>query len=374
MLIREESNSLINNMEEYSILNYHVLESMADWVRVVDINGTIIYANKAMKKALGDDLVGKKCYQSIGKKEPCGFCISKKTIRTNETVQKEEIINGRYFSVKSSPVLDPNGNAIAAVEVLRDVTRERKLELELIERNKKMVKDLRFAKRLQHRILPKRGIYNGLKIDHLYKPSEMLSGDMFDVYRIDEDNMGIYICDVVGNGITASMMTMFVRQTMRAIKDDILSPSMALTELHKNFSTLGLEIDKYFTIFYAVFNAKENHFTYANAGHNCIPIKYNSNEIELLTTKGFPISLIFNEIYYEENDIVLDKGDKILFYTDGITEVKNIEGDEFGVDRIVEIIKNDETNLLNKIVENVERFRWGEQEDDFAMVLMEVLN
>ncbi len=62
----------------------------------------------------------------------------------------------------------------------------------------------------------------------------MLSGDMFDVYRIDEDNMGgIYICDVVGNGITASMMTMFVRQTMRAIKDDILSPSMALTELHK---------------------------------------------------------------------------------------------------------------------------------------------
>ncbi len=50
MLIREESNSLINNMEEYSILNYHVLESMADWVRVVDINGTIIYANKAMKK------------------------------------------------------------------------------------------------------------------------------------------------------------------------------------------------------------------------------------------------------------------------------------------------------------------------------------
>ena len=90
MLIREESNSLINNMEEYSILNYHVLESMADWVRVVDINGTIIYANKAMKKALGDDLVGKKCYQSIGEKEPCGFCISKKTIRTNETVQKKK--------------------------------------------------------------------------------------------------------------------------------------------------------------------------------------------------------------------------------------------------------------------------------------------
>ncbi|CCQ97351.1 putative stage II sporulation protein E (SpoIIE) [[Clostridium] ultunense Esp] len=373
MLIREEFNSLVENMKEYSILNYQVLESMADWVRVVDINGTIIYVNKAMKKALGDDLVGKKCYQSIGKDEPCGFCISKKSIRTKETVQKEEKIDGRYFSVKSSPVIDSNGNVIAAVEVLRDVTRERKLELELIERNKKMVKDLRFAKRLQHRILPKKGIYNRLKIDHLYKPSEMLSGDMFDIYQIDEDHIGLYICDVVGNGITASMMTMFVRQTMRAIKDDVLSPSVALTELHKRFSTLGLEVDKYFTIFYAVFNTKDNHFKYANAGHNCIPIKYNSNETQLLITKGFPISLIFNEIYYEENDIVLNKYDKVLFYTDGITEVKNVEGEEFGVDRIVNIIKENDGDILNNIVEKVERFRWGEQEDDFAMVLMEVL-
>lgn len=373
MLIKGESNSLIDKIKEYNVLNYQVLESMADWVRVVDAEGTIIYVNKAMKKALGEDLIGKKCYQSVGKSKPCNICISQKSINSKKTVQKEEIINGNYYSVKSSPVFDCNGNVIGAVEVLRDVTRERKLELELIEKNKKMIKDLRFAKRLQSRILPKKGVYGSLKIDHLYKPSEMLSGDMFDIYHIDDENIGIYICDVVGNGITASMMTMFVRQTMRAIKDDVLSPSLALTELHKGFSTLGLEVDKYFTIFYAVFNTKTNLFTYANAGHNCIPIKYNSNNIELLTTKGFPISLIFDEIYYDENEIKLNKGDRILFYTDGITEVRNIEGEEFGVDRIVDIVKNNGSNVLNKIVEEVEDFRWGEQEDDFAMVLMEVL-
>lgn len=364
---------MIDKIKEYNVLNYQVLESMADWVRVVDAEGTIIYVNKAMKKALGEDLIGKKCYQSVGKSKPCNICISQKSINSKKTVQKEEIINGNYYSVKSSPVFDCNGDVIGAVEVLRDVTRERKLELELIEKNKKMIKDLRFAKRLQSRILPKKGVYGSLKIDHLYKPSEMLSGDMFDIYHIDDENIGIYICDVVGNGITASMMTMFVRQTMRAIKDDVLSPSLALTELHKGFSTLGLEVDKYFTIFYAVFNTKTNLFTYANAGHNCIPIKYNSNNIELLTTKGFPISLIFDEIYYEENEIKLNKGDRILFYTDGITEVRNIEGEEFGVDRIVDIVKNNGSNVLNKIVEEVEDFRWGEQEDDFAMVLMEVL-
>ncbi len=60
-------------------------------------------------------------------------------------------------------------------------------------------------------------------------------------------------CDVVGHGISASMMTMFVRQTMRSIKDDILSPSACLTELHKRFVALGLEADKYFTIFFMVY-------------------------------------------------------------------------------------------------------------------------
>ncbi len=373
MLRREEVSFFKGIGTEYSVLNYHVLESMADWVRVIDDDGTIIYVNKSMKNSLGDDLLGKKCYEVFGKTEPCGFCISKRSIETKETIQKEEIINEKYFSVKSSPVLDNKGNAIAAVEVFRDVTRERKLELELIERNKKMSKDLLFAKRLQRRILPKKGIYNTLKIDHLYEPSEVLSGDMFDVYYIDEENIGIYICDVVGHGVTASMMTMFVRQTMRAIKDDILSPAKALTELHKRFVTLNLGVDKYFTIFYGVYNTKNSHFKYANAGHNCIPIKFNSEELSLLKTSGFPISLIFNEIYYEENDITLNKGDEILFYTDGITEIKNIEGKEFGVEGVVDVIRDNKDNVLKSIVDNVESFRWGEQEDDYAMVLMEVL-
>ena len=374
MFMGEDASPLVQNIKDYSILNYHVLESMADWVRVVDSDGIIFYANRAMKESLGDDLIGEKCYKVHGKKEPCGFCISRRSIEAKETVQKEEIIDGKFFSVKSSPVLDSSGNAIAAVEVFRDVTRERKLELELIEKNRKMSEDLLFAKRLQRRILPKKGIYHTLKIDYLYKPSEMLSGDMFDIYYIDEENIGIYICDVVGHGITASMMTMFVRQTMRSIKDDILNPSACLTELHKRFVALDLEADKYFTIFYGVYNIKTNHFKYANAGHNCVPIKYNSQKLKLLKTNGFPISLIFNEICYEENDIKLNKGDNILFYTDGITEVKNIEGVEFGVERVVSTVKNNKDNVLNAIVENVEKFRWGEQEDDFAMVLVEVLN
>lgn len=374
MIDGKEKELLQKGLTEFCFLNYKVLESMFDWVRLVSRDGTIVYANKSMKEALGADIVGKKCFQSIGRKEPCTFCISRRSILNGEIVQKEEIIKGRYYSVVSSPVRDADGNIIGAVEVLRDVTRERKLEQQLVQQNAKMLQDIKFAEKIQRKILPKKGIYKTLRIDHIYKPCEMLSGDMLDVFHIDDDNIGIYICDVAGHGITSSMMTMFVRQTMRAIKDDLTSPSKALTELQKRFSSLELESDKYFTMFYAVYNIKDHSLKYANAGHNCMPIKYNSNSVEFLKMKGLPISLIFNEIYYEENKVILSKGDKLLFFTDGIVEVRDKNGNEFGVDKIVNIIKKGDWNILNRIIEAVEEFRWGEQIDDYALLLMEVID
>jgi sigma-B regulation protein RsbU (phosphoserine phosphatase) len=373
MLRKEDLNYVEKKIEEYGMLNYHVLEGMADWVRVVDKEGTIIYANKTMKEALGHNIVGMKCYKSHGKEMPCSFCITDRSINTGEIVQKEEKINGRYFSVKSSPVTNSDGKVFAAVEVFRDVTRERKLELELIEKNKKMSKDLGFAKRIQERILPNKEILENISIDYIYRPSEMLSGDMFDVFYIDDENIGIYISDVSGHGVAAAMMTMFIRQTMRSIKDDISGPSAALSELYRRFSTLNLDVDKYFTIFYGVFNKSTYEFKYSNAGHNAIPIKYNKDNMEMLEIKGYPMTLLFDEIFYEEKVIKLSKGDKILFYTDGITEAKDKSGEEFGIESVMQIINNHKENILNEINNNIVTHSWGEQHDDFALVLMEVI-
>lgn len=373
MIEKGKVNEITDGISKFTMLNYHVLEGMADWVRVVDKNGIVLYANKVMKDELGEDIVGQKCYEALGKNKPCSLCITNRSIETGETVQKEEKVGDRIFSAKSSPVTDFDGNIYAAVEVFRDVTRERKLEKELKEKNKKMSKDLNFAKTLQQKILPRNGIYKNISVDYMYKPSEMLSGDMFDVFYIDDTHVGIYISDVAGHGITASMMTMFVRQTMRAIKDDILSPSKALTELHKRFFALNLDDDKYFTIFYGVINCTTNELVYSNAGHNCIPILFNDDKLELLEIKGYPISYIFEEIFYEESSIYLKKGDKVLFYTDGITEVKNRARQEFGVQGVLDVIKKSKKNLIKDIENKVSYYKWGEQEDDFAVVLMEVI-
>lgn len=360
-------------IKKHTRLNYDILDGMVDWVRVIDKNNIIIYANKPMEEALGNDLVGKVCYSSLGKKCCCKRCITETTITSGLPAAKEEIIGDRIFSVKSSPVRNENGEIYAAVEVFRDVTKERKLENELRSKNDKMSEDLNFAKVLQNKILPTKGQYDDYNIDYIYKPSEMLSGDIFDVFFIDDNHLGIYISDVVGHGVTASMMTMFIRQTMRAIKDDVLSPSKALSQLHQKFLDLKLDDDKYFSIFYGVLNKRDNTFRFVNGGHNSIPVLLRKDKYELLRVTGYPISYLFDKVQYEEQVVKLSEGDKIIFYTDGIIEAKNNAKEEFGMDRLIDIINSSKGDLIQNIEKAIFDFEYHEQEDDFAVLTMEVL-
>lgn len=374
-MIQEPRKMLLQNkVSDYATLSYEILDGMVDWVRVIDQKGVIIYANKSMEDALGENIVGKKCYSVLNKGCACDRCITETTVNTGEVVEKEEVIGDKIYSVKSSPVRDFDGNIYAAVEVFRDVTRERKLEMEIIKKNEKMSKDLKFARTIQKRILPKRGILGPLKIDYLYFPSEMLSGDIFDINIINENFTGVYISDVMGHGITASIMTMFIRQAMKSIKYEYLDPSEAISELHKRFINLDLDTDKYFSIFYGILDKRDNSFNYVNGGHNCIPLHIRSNGIEFLEAKGYPITRLFNSIEYEKKCVKLDKGDKLLFYTDGLIEARNENGEQFGLQRLIDISSKEKDNLLKSIEKNMNEFIKKEIDDDIALLSIELVN
>lgn len=372
-MLEKKKTNYTDSIIDANKLNHNILDGMVDWVRVVDGQNIVIYANNPMQESLGKSIIGEKCYKSLGKCCECKRCITNTTMSTGCTAEKEEQIGDKIYSVKSSPVKDENGNIYAAVEVFRDVTRERNLEKELKKKNNKMSKDVAFARRLQEKILPSKGKYGNVNVDYIYRPSEMLSGDMFDVFQIDENNIGIYISDVVGHGVSASMMTMFIRQTMRSIKDEILNPAEALSELHRRFMDLNLDDDKYFTMFYGSLDKRNRTFKYVNGGHNSIPILYNENRFELLKNTGFPISYLFDSIEYEEKEIELKFKDKIILYTDGIIEAKNCKREEFGIDRLLSIIKGSKGSLVENIDKAIYEFEYEEQEDDFAVITMEII-
>ena len=372
--------TLEEKIKQHKRLTYDILDGMVDWVRVIDKDRTIIFANKSMQEYLGQSLVGSNCYLVFGKACPCVRCIGDTTFCMDEDAEKEEMIGDRVYSIKSSPVRDLNGSTYAIVEVFRDVTRERRLEAEVINKNRKMSKDIEFAKKIQESILPDKGLHgNGvIHVDYLYKPSEMLSGDIFDVRKIDDEHIGVYISDVVGHGVTASIMTMFIRQTMERVMKETISTSETISKLHKSFLDLKLGDENYFTIFYAVINIKKKVITYSNGGHNSIPmiIKELNNgkrDICFLESSGYPITYLFESVSYDEHKVNIANGDKIIFFTDGIIECKNMHGELFGTDRLVKVLKESSENLLQNIENSLDDFHYEGVEDDFAILKLEIL-
>ena len=266
------------------------------------------------------------------------------------------------------------------VEVFRDVTRERTLEKDILSKNEKMSKDIDFAKKIQMSILPNKGVHETIGVDYLYMPSEILSGDIFDIQKIDEDHMGVYISDVVGHGVSASIMTMFIRQTMESIMKKTTSSSSAISELHKSFLDLGLDDENYFTIFYGIINIKDKTMKYSNGGHNSLPCviskdKKGRKNVEFLEATGYPITYLFDKVNYDEHIVELNKGDEILFFTDGILECKNFENELFGEARLVETIKNSDKNVIEAIEEAIYEFKadYLDIEDDIAILKLEML-
>jgi len=374
MLNKLNNNFLKNDFFSHEAITFDILDGMVDWVRVIDNKGIIIYANKPMKEAIGKDIVGTRCYSALGKKCACNRCITEATISTGEVAEKEEYVGNKIFSVKSSPVRDLNGQIYAAVEVFRDVTKEKKLESEVRKKNEKLNKDLSFARTIQKNILPSKGDYGPVRIDYSYTPSETLSGDLFDILRIGENLLGIYISDVVGHGITAAIMTMFIRQTMKSIKYEYTSPSAAISELHKRFLDLNLDDDKYFSIFYGVYDNRDSTFRYVNGGHNCIPLHFNKDKVKLLEANGYPITYLFDDIKYEEKCITLNENDNILFYTDGVIEARNRAGEFFGINRLIDVVKNnDEKNVIKEIEKSVEEFNQHKRLDDSAILKIKII-
>jgi len=354
-----------------------IINGMLDWVRVIDHNGVIIYANKAMQDDFDYPIIGKKCYEVFCQKEPCDNCISKMVSTDGETHEKEEKFSDRYFSVKSSPIKDRNGDVIAVVEVLRDITNEKILNQKLMLKNKQLKDDINIAKKIQMSFLPTKLKQDKVNFSFIYNPCEELGGDFLDIFMIDEDHMGLYIADVAGHGITASLLTVFLRSSFNRTT---LSPSVALTELYNEFNEVGFDANLYITVFYAILDFKNNIITYANAGHSTCPIVFNDTRFEILRSPGLPICNWSEKTNYPEKRSELFKNDRVFFCTDGIIEARNSNDEQFGEERLLKILTSKKESpdiVLNNIICEACEFMGKECtncsfDDDITMVLLEI--
>ncbi len=354
---------------KYGKYSIDIINGMIDWVRVIDSDHRIVFMNNAMKEQTGD-FVGKKCYRGLGLQGPCPNCITDETLKTGRIHMKEETVGDRTFSVASSPIRNKDGKVSSAVEVFRDITKEKMLERSIKEQNRKLSANLCFAKTLQQKMLPEKGTVNGrISIEYEYIPCEMLGGDLFDVFQADDRSTVIYIFDIAGHGVMSAMITMFVRQTVRAFAERGLHPSAVLEGLVREFNRLGLESDSFITILYGVFNSDNNIFTYANGGHNP-PMLLQGGSARFVEGTGVPICSLAEACEYREYMLKLENGDYMYLYTDGITEARDETGEFFGQERLA--LTAEKSRNIKDIMKSVKDFSRGKLPDDVAILGVKV--
>lgn len=250
--------------------------------------------------------------------------------------------------------------------------------------NRQFIKELEYARSIQQSLLPERRIHfkNGVNFTSEYFPCERLSGDYFDIYKIDENNVAMYILDVSGHGISAALMTMFcnnfVKSTERLIKRYRgLKPHRNLKHFYDEFNKMNFPDEMHMVIFFATYNVVDRVLTYCSGGMNCLPILVKKDgEIQYLDqSSGFPICKMmdFFEPEYISVKITLEKGDKLLFYTDGLTDEE--KNNVFNHKELIELLRiNSKLNgkeindlIINNIFPHIERL-----EDDISYFIMDI--
>jgi sigma-B regulation protein RsbU (phosphoserine phosphatase) len=230
------------------------------------------------------------------------------------------------------------------------------------------------AAKVQKVLLPQRApVYKNMQISFSHISSKHVSGDLFDLAAIDESTLGLVIGDVSGKGAGAAIMMSLVLAGFRAYKKTRLAVCEVVARLN-NLLEESVSDGRYASLFYALLSTHKDQLTFTNAGHNP-PYLFRSNgSIEELSGGGIILGFMANQVY-KHKKVPFKKGDLLLSYTDGITEAMNINGEEFGEERLKEIVKKNHhlssLELKNKILTEVDNFTKSDHiSDDRTIVIV----
>ena len=234
-------------------------------------------------------------------------------------------------SVGSGVSLAELRGRLAMIEKYHHVMRRMERELNDMQRLGKHLnqhfhevdQEMRLAGRLQRDFLPRLdGPIDGIKFTSIYRPVSWVSGDMFDVFRIDEDTTGFYVADAVGHGMAAGLLTMFIKRAIvsERVEGDrhaVLTPSETLSALNDALTEQSLPNCQFVTACYGQINHRTLTLRYARGGHPYPVLITSDGDISELVTSGGLLGIFKNE-EFPTFETQLNPGDRLLLYTDGV--------------------------------------------------------
>jgi sigma-B regulation protein RsbU (phosphoserine phosphatase) len=250
------------------------------------------------------------------------------------------------------------------------------LHYQIVEKQK-IEEQLKLAKDVQISLLPSsEPDIKGYQFASVCIPNYEIGGDYFDYIILDKDRLAIVIADVSGDGIPAALIMAAFRALLRYNAKLFNDPSKLMELMNEQVSEFMRKRD-FISIFYGVLNLKTHTFSYCNCGHNP-PLFFESGKIRYLESCGPSLNLIKNAEYYT-NQIELRKNDQIILYTDGVVEVFDKEKNQFGLDRLTNLIRSNldksPKEMIDIIIQSTEEFSFsGVYKDDFTLLALNRTN
>src|SRR5215217_6094309 len=247
--------------------------------------------------------------------------------------------------------------------------------LKLMEqRRERIEQELLVARRIQQASLPKEGPQlEGWQISPYYQPAREVGGDFYDFHLLSEGRLGVVVGDATGKGVPAALVMSttcgMLQLAARAL--DSSSPGEVLSRVNETLFT-RIPSNMFVTCFYAILDPKSAGLSYANAGHD-LPYLWHGGEAEELRARGMPLGLMPG-MGYEEGEISLGEGGCVLFYSDGLVEAHNPQGEMFSFPRLRALLAEhgEDRSLGDLLLEELYSFvgeSW-EQEDDITLLTL----
>ncbi len=240
--------------------------------------------------------------------------------------------------------------------------------------DRRMTGELEVARQVMAGLLPSESPkLDGFDIAAVIESAHEVGGDYYDFIPLGNERWSVAMADVSGKGAPAALVVAALRATLYALAKRELALRAILQRANEFIHAATGPKAKYVTLFYAVLDTHARRFIYINAGHLPPVVLRRNGEIELLRSGGFPLGFFDNPRYFEQF-LQLESGDLLCLYTDGITEASNANDEDYGRNRLIDVLKNNQSasssQVCRALLSDVRHFSGSAPADDATVLVI----
>jgi len=279
-------------------------------------------------------------------------------------------LSEQEYSTDDRKLLNDLATQAAPAVRVAQLVREQQAEIRERERYQQ---ELKVARVIQQTLLPKElPDLPGWQVDAYWQPARAVGGDFYDFINLPDGRLGWIIGDVTDKGVPAALVMATTRSILRAATESLTSPGQVLERVN-DLLYPDIPPKMFVTCLYAILDPASGVFSYANAGH-CLPYRRGQDDVHELRATGMPLGLMPG-MTYEEKETTLLPGESLFFYSDGLVEAHNPQGEMFGFPRLRDLLASHPGGapLIEFLQTELSVFtgRDWEQEDDVTFLTLE---